>query len=150
MSDDCVFGHEKTLIITQHEQGACCDEKHYHMLKPDGVYKSDTPLTIVEGAVPRQYKKLTSSDQPFCGLRTCETDTTDWDGPCEVSICTKARNLIAKTVCWPEGFTDDDVEIIRAQKDCCFELIGAPCCHEPALPDCVEAPTEEAPKKESV
>lgn len=134
---DCYFGHAKTLIVSQHEQGACCDRKAYHHLKKDGVYEDDTPLTIVDGAVPRQYEKLTSSDQPFCGLLTCGVDTTDWqEESCVQSICVEAKSLIAKTVTWPEGFTDDDVEIIRAQKDCCFELIGAPCCHEPALPAC--------------
>ena len=143
---DCNFGHAKIPLLQESAQGACCDEKHYHDLKPDGVYKSNTPLTIVEGAVPRQYMKLTSSDQEFCGLRTCEIDTTDWEVPCQVSICTKARNLIAQTVCWPDGFTDEDVEILRAQKSCCFEIIAAPCCHDPELPGC-EAPAEEAPKE---
>ena len=133
---DCQFGHAKTLIVSQHEQGACCDRKAYHLLQKGHDYKDDTPLTIVEGAVPRTYMPLTASDQDFCGLFTCGVDATEWEEDCVQAICVEAKSLIAKTVCWPEGFTDDDVEIIRAQKDCCFELIGAPCCHEPALPEC--------------
>lgn len=142
----CQFGHAKTLIVSQHEQGACCDEKHWHFLQKGHLYHCDTPLTLVPDSVPRTYKPLTASDQEFCGLRTCETDAREWETDCEVSICTAARNLIAKTVSWPEGFTDDDVEILRAQKSCCFELVGAPCCHDPKLPDC---PEEGEEKKEA-
>lgn len=138
MTEDCNFGHARTDIVLQSSQGACCDRKAYHYLEKRHMYKSDTPLALVAGAVPRTYKPWAPGDD-FCGLRTCETDATEWDQDCEVSICVEAKNLIAKTVCWPEGTTDDDVEAIRANKDCCFELIGAPCCHDPKLPDCEEA-----------
>ena len=143
---NCNFGHAKVPVLQESTQGACCDEKHYHTLQKGHNYVRNMPLTIVPGAVPRTYMPLTASDQEFCGLRTCELDLTEAEEDCIGSVCTKARNLIAQTVAWPDGFTDDDVEILRAQKNCCFEIVGAPCCHDPELPGCDEA--EEVAAKE--
>ena len=102
--------------------------------------------------------------QELCGLRTCGLNLTEVEEDCVGTVCTMARNLIAQTIAWPGttldendepvlqggmvAFTNDDVEKVRANPKCCFEIVGAPCCHDPELPGCEEAATEEVKAKE--
>jgi len=152
---DCNFGHAKVPVFTESMQGACCDPdgKKYHNLQKGWNYVANMPLTIIDGSVPRTYKPQENSAEPFCGFRSCALDLTEAEEDCKASVCTKARDLITQTIAWPgtlgnplQGgmvkFTNDDVEIVRANPKCCFEMDGAPCCEDPELPGCEEA-TEE-------
>jgi len=102
----------------------CCDQKQFHLLEPNHIYKHNTPLTkkkTEEGyALFAPWKPGDTLD----GILTCDVDATCWDDkPLPQWICTRVNDPFPGTLlCWPAGTTDHDVEVARCKIGCCINI----------------------------
>ena len=145
MTDCMLPGHAQTAIVTQHEQGPCCDPngKAYYPLQKGHMYLEGTPLQKVDGV----YQPMTDPAQEMCGFRPCDLDATEWTVDCEATICKQSHDLIPSTVAWPKEWGEAEIKTAIGNACCCFTFRAVPDCCPPDHPILCDDEAAEEPKE---
>lgn len=112
--------HDHTPLITCRYAGK---RNIMPMLTPGVCYEAGTILVQPEAACEpvTALADIDAEKDRICGILECAVDLTEETEPCPITLTINAE-VNTDRVCWPEGVTDEQVDMLRrTAKGClCF------------------------------